>query len=57
VQDAAGRMIYAKEAAARLLGSNSPAELLAAPASELMARRYDGFRRTLHERLGQELKL
>jgi PAS domain S-box-containing protein len=38
VQDAAGRMVYANEAAARLLGAASPEALLGADAAELAAR-------------------
>ena len=38
VQDAGGRMVYANEAAARLLGSDSADELLSAPGVELAAR-------------------
>jgi anti-sigma regulatory factor (Ser/Thr protein kinase)/PAS domain-containing protein len=42
VQDPAGRMVYANEAAARLLGSTSAEELLAVPGIEL-AGRFDIF--------------
>ena len=38
VQDASGRMVYANEAAARLLGSESADELFAVPGAELAAR-------------------
>ena len=38
VQDAAGRMVYANEAAARLVGSTTADELLAVPGIELAAR-------------------
>jgi PAS domain S-box-containing protein len=38
VQDRAGRMVYANEAAARLLGSTSAEELLSVPGLELAAR-------------------
>jgi PAS domain-containing protein len=38
VQDAGGRLVYANEAAARLLGSTTPDELLTTPATELAAR-------------------
>jgi PAS domain S-box-containing protein len=38
VQDSAGRMVYANEAAARLLGSTSAEELLALPGVDLAAR-------------------
>jgi PAS domain-containing protein len=42
VQDTAGRMVYANEAAARLLGSTSAEELLAVPGIDL-AGRFDIF--------------
>jgi PAS domain S-box-containing protein len=38
VQDATGRMVYANEAAARLLGAGSPEEVLHASPEELMGR-------------------
>src|SRR5579859_693447 len=38
VQDAAGHMVYANDAAARLCGFASAAELLAVPASEILSR-------------------
>ena len=38
VQDAGGQLVYANETAARLLGFDSAAELIAAPAGELFAR-------------------
>ncbi|HWK29366.1 MAG TPA: ATP-binding protein [Solirubrobacter sp.] len=38
VQDAAGRIVYANEAAARLLGCTSPGQLLTTPAWDLTAR-------------------
>jgi PAS domain-containing protein len=38
VQDAAGRMVYANEAAARLLGGSSPEEVLRASPEELTSR-------------------
>ena len=38
VQDASGRMVYANEAAARLLGSTSAEELLSTPGVELAGR-------------------
>jgi len=38
VQDASGRMVYANEAAARLLGASSPEEVLRASPEELMGR-------------------
>ena len=38
VQDPSGRLVYANDAAARLVGFNAPSELLAAPPAELLAR-------------------
>ena len=38
VQDPSGRLVYANEAAARLVGFTAPSELLAAPAADLIAR-------------------
>ena len=38
VQDPSGRLVYANDAAARLVGFTAPSELLAAPPAELMAR-------------------
>ena len=38
VQDPSGRLVYANDAAARLVGFAAPGELLAAPPAELMAR-------------------
>jgi PAS domain S-box-containing protein len=38
VQDPSGRLVYANEAAARLVGFAAPSELLAAPPAELIAR-------------------
>jgi PAS domain S-box-containing protein len=38
VQDPSGRLVYANDAAARLVGFSAPSELLAAPPAELMAR-------------------
>jgi CHASE3 domain sensor protein len=38
VQDPSGRLVYANDAAARLVGFTAPSELIAAPAAELLAR-------------------
>ena len=38
VQDPRGRLVYANEAAARLVGFTTPSDLLAAPPAELLAR-------------------
>ena len=38
VQDPSGRLVYANDAAARLVGFAAPSELLAAPPAELLAR-------------------
>ncbi|HTB59874.1 MAG TPA: CHASE3 domain-containing protein [Polyangia bacterium] len=38
VQDPSGRLVYANDAAARLVGFTAPSELLAAPPAELLAR-------------------
>jgi PAS domain S-box-containing protein len=38
VQDGAGRLVYANDSAARMMGFGSPAEVLATPASEIMTR-------------------